>query len=142
VGATAIGEQGMFSELLRRHRLAVGLTQEELAEQAGLSARGIADLERGARTRPYPATLKRLVEALGLPEAAVTELYAARRASLSATKKDAPPRGLGGLLPRSLMGPPGGSFVGLRQNWPCLSHEQAHRQTRLGRLRAGCRHLS
>ncbi len=36
-----------FGELLRRSRVATGLTQEELAERAGLSARGISDLERG-----------------------------------------------------------------------------------------------
>lgn len=39
-----------FATLLRRHRLAVGLTQEELAEQAHFSARGISDLERGVTT--------------------------------------------------------------------------------------------
>ena len=35
--------------LLRRYREAAGLTQETLAQRAGLSARGISDLERGAR---------------------------------------------------------------------------------------------
>ncbi len=38
-----------FGDLLRRLRLAAGLSQEALAERAGLSARGISDLERGAR---------------------------------------------------------------------------------------------
>jgi transcriptional regulator with XRE-family HTH domain len=38
-----------FGSLLRRYRTSAGLTQEELAERAGLSRRGIADLERGAR---------------------------------------------------------------------------------------------
>jgi transcriptional regulator with XRE-family HTH domain len=36
-----------FGELLRDHRRAAGLTQEELAERAGLSARSISELERG-----------------------------------------------------------------------------------------------
>ena len=67
--ATATDEPGAFGELLRRHRVAAGLTQEALAEQAGLSARGIADLERGARRFPYPQTVHRLVEALGLDDA-------------------------------------------------------------------------
>jgi transcriptional regulator with XRE-family HTH domain len=40
-----------FGELLRRYRTAARLTQEELAEQAGLSVRGIQDLERGLRWR-------------------------------------------------------------------------------------------
>ena len=38
-----------FGSLLRRHRQAAGLTQEELAERARLSARAVIDLERGAR---------------------------------------------------------------------------------------------
>src|SRR5262249_50078999 len=38
-----------FGELLRRHRRAAGLTQDQLAERAGLSVRGISDLERGRR---------------------------------------------------------------------------------------------
>ena len=36
-----------FGELLRQHRLAAGLTQEELAERARISVRAISDLERG-----------------------------------------------------------------------------------------------
>jgi len=43
----ALDESATLSELLRDYRLAAGLTQEALAEQSGLSARGIADLERG-----------------------------------------------------------------------------------------------
>jgi transcriptional regulator with XRE-family HTH domain len=60
--------------LLKRHRLAAGLSQEELAERAGLSRRGISDLERGARRMPHPATLRRLAEALGLAEGDHTAL--------------------------------------------------------------------
>ena len=55
-----------FGDVLRRYRIAAGLTQEALAERAALSARGISDLERAARTHPYPATVRRLAEALGL----------------------------------------------------------------------------
>ncbi len=35
-----------FGDLLRRFRLAAGLTQEELAERAQISPRAISDLER------------------------------------------------------------------------------------------------
>ena len=42
------------------------MSQEQLAEQARVSRRGIADLERGARRHPYPETSRRLVDALGL----------------------------------------------------------------------------
>jgi predicted ATPase/DNA-binding XRE family transcriptional regulator len=55
-----------FGEVLRQHRLAAGLTQEELAERAGLSERGISDLERGARNHPHRATVGLLADALGL----------------------------------------------------------------------------
>ncbi len=55
-----------FGELLRAHRLAAGLTQEELAERAGLSRRGISDLERGVRTHPYRETARLLADGLGL----------------------------------------------------------------------------
>jgi len=54
-----------FGELLRQHRLAQGLTQDALAERAGLSAHGIQKLERGT-TRPYRETAERLGRALQL----------------------------------------------------------------------------
>jgi predicted ATPase/DNA-binding XRE family transcriptional regulator len=52
--------------LLRRQRELAGLTQEELADLAGLSARTVSDTERGLRSRIYPDTAERLAEALGL----------------------------------------------------------------------------
>ena len=54
-----------FGALLRRHRRAAGLTQEGLAERAGLSARGVQDLERGLRAAPRAETVRLLAEALG-----------------------------------------------------------------------------
>jgi DNA-binding XRE family transcriptional regulator len=69
-----------FGQLLQEFRIACGLTQEELAEKAGLSARGISDLERGARRRPRSATLRLLAEALQLvnEERAILEASANR----------------------------------------------------------------
>lgn len=58
-----------FGDLLRRHRLAASLTQEALAERAGLSTRGISDLERGARELPRKETLRQLLQALELTTA-------------------------------------------------------------------------
>jgi transcriptional regulator with XRE-family HTH domain len=49
-----------FGALLRGHRVAAGLTQEALAARAGLSSRGIADLERGVRRAPYRHTVTQL----------------------------------------------------------------------------------
>src|SRR5438132_1091009 len=43
--------------LVRTHRLAAGLSQEELAERAHLSWRTISDIERGITTAPYRDTL-------------------------------------------------------------------------------------
>src|SRR4051794_17273376 len=54
-----------FAALLRRRREARGLTQEELAERAGLTVHGISALERGVRKRPYPHTVRSLADALG-----------------------------------------------------------------------------
>ena len=65
----AIEKRPAFGDLLRQHRLAAGLTQEGLAERAGLSARGLSDLERGARLLPHPATVLRLANALRLSDA-------------------------------------------------------------------------
>jgi transcriptional regulator with XRE-family HTH domain len=55
-----------FGALLQRQRRRAGLSQEELAEQAGLSRRGISDMERGERRAPYPATVRQLAAALKL----------------------------------------------------------------------------
>ena len=60
---------GAFGALLQQHRRAARLSQEELAERAGLSRRGISDLERGVRRAPYPSTVRLLAQALGLSEA-------------------------------------------------------------------------
>jgi predicted ATPase/DNA-binding XRE family transcriptional regulator len=56
-----------FGTLLRQYRVAAGLTQEALAEKAGLSARGISDLERELIRFPRRDTLQLLLQALALP---------------------------------------------------------------------------
>jgi transcriptional regulator with XRE-family HTH domain len=52
--------------LLKRFRVAAGLTQEELAERTGVSARTISDLERGLVRRSRADTVALLAEALQL----------------------------------------------------------------------------
>jgi predicted ATPase/transcriptional regulator with XRE-family HTH domain len=52
--------------LLREHRTAQGLTQEELAERAGISTRAVSDIERGLRRVIYRDTAGRLASALDL----------------------------------------------------------------------------
>jgi non-specific serine/threonine protein kinase len=74
------GEEGpAFGQLLRRYRVATGMSQEVLAERAGLSRRGIADLERGARQFPFGDTVRRLADALGLEAMERAALLAAAR---------------------------------------------------------------
>lgn len=71
---------------MRSYRVAAGLSQEQLAEQVGLSTRGISDLERGARRTPRLETVRLLADGLGLEEADRAALLAARGSSA-----DAPP---------------------------------------------------
>src|SRR5215217_2813425 len=58
--------QAGFGTLLRAHRTRMPLTQEELAERAGLSERTLRNLEAGRIHRPYPDTIRRLADALTL----------------------------------------------------------------------------
>jgi non-specific serine/threonine protein kinase len=62
--------------MLRRYRLAAGLTQEALAERAGLGVRSIQALERGAN-QPQRDTAERLATALDLDAAARARFLAA-----------------------------------------------------------------
>jgi tetratricopeptide (TPR) repeat protein/transcriptional regulator with XRE-family HTH domain len=72
-----------FGLLLKRYRTAAGLTQEELAEQAGLSPKSIGDLETGRRKTPRKDTLALLAGAL--------HLSTPERAALEATARRLPP---------------------------------------------------
>ncbi|GIJ59074.1 BTAD domain-containing putative transcriptional regulator [Virgisporangium aurantiacum] len=49
---------------LRDRRTAAGLTQQELAERAGLSVRAVRNLERGTAGRSRPETVRRVTAAL------------------------------------------------------------------------------
>src|SRR5215213_7855214 len=66
-----------FGARLRRAREAAGLAQEDLAARAGLSPNTVGGLERGEHRRPYPATVRALVAALGLTDAERAALVAA-----------------------------------------------------------------
>jgi tetratricopeptide (TPR) repeat protein/transcriptional regulator with XRE-family HTH domain len=68
-----------FSRLLRSLRLAAGLTQEELADRAGLSAGAVASMERGITRRPYRSSLARLCDALQLADARRQDLIRVAR---------------------------------------------------------------
>jgi tetratricopeptide (TPR) repeat protein/transcriptional regulator with XRE-family HTH domain len=70
-----------FAGLLRQLRDDAGLTQEELAEAAGLSHRSISDLERGVNLTARHDTARLLAGALGLtgPQRALFEAAARGR---------------------------------------------------------------
>jgi transcriptional regulator with XRE-family HTH domain len=55
-----------FGALLRRYRLLVGSSQEELAERARISINAIGSLERGTNRQPHPRTVTLLADVLGL----------------------------------------------------------------------------
>ena len=68
-GEAAMSHSTSVSALVRHHRVAAGLSQEALSEKAGVSVRGLSDLERGRSRAPRLDTLNRLSEALGLDDA-------------------------------------------------------------------------
>jgi predicted ATPase/DNA-binding XRE family transcriptional regulator/Tfp pilus assembly protein PilF len=72
-----------FGGLLRQLRADAGLTQEELAEAAGLSPRSISDLERGINLTARKDTARLLADALGLagPQRELFEAAARGRAT-------------------------------------------------------------
>ncbi|HET6533989.1 MAG TPA: helix-turn-helix domain-containing protein, partial [Actinoplanes sp.] len=55
-----------FDAMLRSHRARARLTQEELAQRAGIGVRTVRDLERGRASRPQRTTVELLAAALGL----------------------------------------------------------------------------
>jgi tetratricopeptide (TPR) repeat protein len=68
-----------FGPLLRRHRLARGLSQEELSELSGISVRAILNMERGNTARPYRDSVRALADALHLPGPEREQLTVASR---------------------------------------------------------------
>lgn len=77
-----------FGTLLRRHRIAAGLSQEALAELARMSSDGISALERGHRRTPQRETVTLLAGALALNPEQRYEFEAAA-APPSATRRGA-----------------------------------------------------
>src|SRR5690242_6805320 len=91
-----------FAERLRQRRLAAGLTQEALAERAGVSAKAVSELERDPARAPRLDTVALLAEALGLDPAGRARLLAAARpAGAPPVTAPAPPGSPPG-LPRPL----------------------------------------
>jgi tetratricopeptide (TPR) repeat protein/transcriptional regulator with XRE-family HTH domain len=74
------GDAGLsFAGLLRQLRVQARLTQEELAEAAGISTRAVSDLERGVNQTAQKETARLLAGALGLDGRAAEVFVAAAR---------------------------------------------------------------
>ncbi len=72
-----VDEPHTFGALLKGHRRVAGLSQEQLAERAGLTAQAVSALERGFRRAPYRDTVHALARALALGPAETAALTAA-----------------------------------------------------------------
>jgi predicted ATPase/DNA-binding XRE family transcriptional regulator len=77
-----------FAELLRRLRADARLTQEELAEAAGLSPRSVSDLERGINRTAQRGTAVLLADALRLSGPRRARFIAAARGRAGLTPND------------------------------------------------------
>jgi predicted ATPase/transcriptional regulator with XRE-family HTH domain len=92
-------ESEQLGALIRRLRLEAGLSQEQLAERAGLSARAVSDLERGQRAQTRPETLRMLAEGLALEKEDRQALFRASRPELRTPPAAPVPAGPGSGLP-------------------------------------------
>jgi len=73
--------EAALSDVVRSYRLRAGLSQEQLAERAGISVNAIGAIEQGVRRAPYRQTIAQLVRALNLPDAEAAILGAAAERS-------------------------------------------------------------
>ncbi|WP_281897841.1 ATP-binding protein [Phytohabitans aurantiacus] len=106
------GTRRLFGELLRRYRQHRAMTQEELARQAGISARQVRDLETGRTARPRPSTVQLLADALGLADTERERFYQAALAIAPPAPASPPmPSGPPRAIPRQLPTRPA-RFVG------------------------------
>ena len=88
-----------FSILLRRHRVAAGLTQEELAERALISVRTISDAERGIARRPQMHTMRQLADGLALEGESRRQFLDSARGPTHAAAEDVGENGPSRILP-------------------------------------------
>ncbi len=106
------GQSTAFGDLLRRYRKRAGLTQESLAERAGISARSVGNIERGAPYRSRRLTVASIADvlALSMPEREAFERSAEARFSPGHT--DAPTKAPTVLAPRNNLPSPPTALVG------------------------------
>jgi len=61
-----------FGHLLKQTQMRAALTQQELADRAGISLAALRDLEQGRSRFPRPSSVRALATALGVPEDELT----------------------------------------------------------------------
>jgi tetratricopeptide (TPR) repeat protein/transcriptional regulator with XRE-family HTH domain len=112
-----------FGHLLRRLRRAAHLTQEELAERAGVSLRGVSDLERGINRSPRRETVQLLADALqlGPQDRATLEAAARARISPSLAVSASPSQGVPGVVAATGLPP----FVGRQREMARIARHLA-----------------
>jgi transcriptional regulator with XRE-family HTH domain len=62
-----------FGSRIRAARRAAGLSQEELARRAGMSLKGVGDIERGDIEDPHYSSLSKIAAALDVSVAELLE---------------------------------------------------------------------
>lgn len=92
-------ERGPFGESVRRHRLRLGLTQEDLAARATVGLRTLRDIETGRIDRPRASTVRLLATAFGLAGAGRDDFHES-----AAGRTRPPPPGAPAQLPASPAG--------------------------------------
>lgn len=120
-----------FAVLLRRYRRRSGLTQEELAERAGLSRAAISLLERGVTLAPQKASVDLLCAALALTPDEATDFAeqaraARQREGASQPSPQTPQTSLAGSLPVPLT-----TLIGREQEQATLLELLGSETTRL-----------
>jgi predicted ATPase/DNA-binding XRE family transcriptional regulator len=97
------GVQAALSDVVRSYRLRAGLSQEQLAERAGISVKAIGAIEQGVRKAPYRHTIAQLARALNLPgtEAAILSEAAERSRRRGASRQTVTPKTVDNNLPRA-----------------------------------------
>src|SRR5437660_2785777 len=97
-------QQISFGILLKRYRMAAGLTQEALAARAQISARTIADLERGINRLPRHDTFELLMTALNVTSQQRALFLAMARPEMTAAAARTPSPSRLPLPPTALIG--------------------------------------
>jgi predicted ATPase/transcriptional regulator with XRE-family HTH domain len=134
---TGVGQNGTdraftaargFGALVRQHRLAASLSQEDLAERSRLSVATIAAIERGRSKTPRPATVLLLAQALGLTDeewARLIDAVAHRRPSPATSHFESRVAVSSPVAIRHNLPPSLSRFVGRREDLAHVQHALA-----------------